>query len=71
MAEMFNLFQKGKERTNPHKESIVVDTLAGGPTVFSQHMLKGLDELIRRMLQQRQSWMKWIAWAFKRYPKVG
>ncbi|MCL0093116.1 hypothetical protein M1N92_05655, partial [Dehalococcoidia bacterium] len=55
--------------TKNHKESIVVDTLAGGPTVFSQHMLKRLDELIRRMLQQRQSWIN--AWVFKRYPKVG
>ncbi|MCI2424787.1 dipeptidase [Candidatus Acetothermia bacterium] len=49
MAEIFNLSQQEKERaTHLHKKSIVVDTLAGGPEVFSQSMLKRLDELIEK-----------------------
>lgn len=44
---MFNLSQQEKEQAKRlHKESIVVDTLAGDPTVFSQAMLQRLDELI-------------------------
>jgi membrane dipeptidase len=46
---MFNLSQEEKERAQRlHKKSIVVDTLAGGPTVFSQNMLERLDKLIEK-----------------------
>ena len=49
MTGMFNLSEEEKERAKHlHKESIVVDTLAGGPMVFSQDMLKRLDELIEK-----------------------
>ncbi|MBT9142047.1 MAG: hypothetical protein DDT29_00440 [Dehalococcoidia bacterium] len=49
MVEMFNLSREEKERANRlHKESVVVDTLSGGPTVFSQNMLKRLDKLIAK-----------------------
>ncbi|MCL0048773.1 dipeptidase [Dehalococcoidia bacterium] len=49
MTGMFNLSEEEKERAKHlHKESIVVDTLASGPTVFSQDMLKRLDELIEK-----------------------
>jgi membrane dipeptidase len=45
---MFNLSSQQQERAKRlHEESIVVDTLAGGPVVFSQAMLRKLDELVK------------------------
>ena len=49
MTGIFNLSEEEEERAEHlHKESIVVDTLADGPMVFSQDMLKRLDELIEK-----------------------
>jgi membrane dipeptidase len=46
---MFNLSQAEKERAEHlHRAAMVVDTLAGDPLVFSQDMLKRLDELIAK-----------------------